>query len=105
MPVIPRFCTSSRHLYQIVINRRDELLNFLNEHDVFPGVHYVENTNYRMYEYAHGQCPKAEYVSKHTLSLPLHLNLNDEDIRFISSLVVEFETNRDDKLSSIFPSH
>ena len=65
---------------------------FLNENDIFPGVHYVENTQYRMYAYARGTCPKAEYYSERILSLPLHMRLRFEDVSLVISKVVEFVT-------------
>lgn len=89
---IPENCQTSRHLFQIIVEDRDELLTFLNSKDIFPGVHYIDNTNYRMYSYAQGTCPNAEYYSNHILSLPLHLNLTDEDVRTVIDAVIEFVT-------------
>lgn len=89
---IPEDCQTSRHLFQIIVEDRDELLTFLNSKDIFPGVHYIDNTNYRMYSYAQGTCPNAEYYSNHILSLPLHLNLTDEDVRTVIDAVIEFVT-------------
>ncbi len=89
---IPEDCQTSRHLFQIIVEDRDELLTFLNSKDIFPGVHYIDNTNYRMYSYAQGTCPNAEYYSNHILSLPLHLNLTDEDVSTVIDAVIEFVT-------------
>lgn len=85
-------CESSCHLFQIMVENRDELMLHLNAADIFPGVHYADNTNYRMYSYAHGTCPYADYVSEHTLSLPMNLYLTFEDIQFICSEVIKFVT-------------
>ena len=87
---IPDDCISSRHLYQIMIDDRDGLLLHLNEHEIFPGVHYIVNTEYQMYNYAKGSCPKAEFASEHILSLPMHLQLNHSDVQKISSLVIDY---------------
>lgn len=84
---IPENCESSNHIFQILVEDRDGLMAELNEHDIFPGVHYIENTEYGMYAYAHGTCPYAEYVSAHTITLPLHLYLTDDDIDEICSIV------------------
>ena len=48
---VPENCETSQHISQIFVENRDELLLFLNEHDIFPGVHYTINTEYRMYAY------------------------------------------------------
>ena len=87
---IPDNCESSCHLFQIMVEDRDGLLNYLNENEIYPGVHYIVNTEYRMYEYAKGTCPKAEYASDHILSLPMHMGLNYEDVRRISEVILEF---------------
>ena len=55
---LPPNVTSSRHLYQVMVERRDEVMAGMNCCDVFPGVHYQDNTRYRMYAYADGCCPK-----------------------------------------------
>lgn len=92
---IPSECDSSRHLFQIQVNRRDELMLYLNSVGIFPGVHYTENTQYRMYSYAHGTCPNAENVSKQVISLPVHLRLMHKDVMFVCDNVVKFVTNLD----------
>ena len=83
-------CESSYHLYQILVENRDEMIVFLNESEIYPGVSYADNTTYRMYEYAKGTCPYATYVSDHTLSLPMNLYLGYADIQFICDRVIEF---------------
>lgn len=81
---------SSRCLYQIIVKDRDGLVKYLNSHNINSGVHYVDNTNYRMYAYAHGTCPHAEYVSEHMISLPMHLRLTDEEIEAVIKNVLDF---------------
>ncbi len=87
---IPEGCDTSRHLFQIIVENRDELLTYLNSKDIFPGVHYIDNTNYHMYAYAHGTCPRSEYYSEHILSLPLHLRLTEEDVKVVANAVIDF---------------
>ncbi len=82
-------CISSRHLYQILVPKREDLISKLNENEIYPGVHYLDNTEYRMYSYAKGTCPFAKYVSKHILSLPLHLDIKEEDVKRIAKIVKE----------------
>lgn len=85
-------CESSCHLFQIMVENRDELMVYLNAAEIFPGVHYADNTNYRMYEYAKGTCPYAEYVSDHTITLPMNLYLTYEEVQFICDEVIKFVT-------------
>jgi dTDP-4-amino-4,6-dideoxygalactose transaminase len=87
---IPKNCESSRHLFQILVQDRDGLLNYLNEHDIYPGVHYIDNTEYRMYAYGKRTCPNARYASDHIISLPMHLRLSYEDVQYIIKHVLFF---------------
>ncbi|MDR3126315.1 MAG: DegT/DnrJ/EryC1/StrS family aminotransferase [Rickettsiales bacterium] len=76
-------CSSSRHLYQIAVDNRDELLMALNDVDIYPGVHYLDNTNYKMYSYAAGTCPNSHKASGRIMSLPMHINLSKADVDYI----------------------
>ncbi len=87
---IPDNCSISRHLYVIEVDRRDDLLVFLNENEIYPGVHYRDNTEYRMYNYAKGTCPNSLRKSERILSLPLHLRMEEKDVQFVSQKVIEF---------------
>jgi len=75
---------NSRHLYQILVNERDEVVRKLNERGIYPGVHYADNTAYRMYRYAAGACPRAAAASARVISLPMHLGLSEDDVRRVA---------------------
>jgi dTDP-4-amino-4,6-dideoxygalactose transaminase len=62
-------------------------MEFLNANEIFPGVHYKDNTQYEMYSYAAGSCPNAASASQEIISLPLHLFLDDEDVFRVVDLV------------------
>lgn len=79
VPVAPG-CTPSRHLYQVLVDRRDEVMLELNRRGIYPGVHYRDNTLYRMYAYGSGTCPRARRASERIISLPLHLRLTEADV-------------------------
>jgi len=83
---------SSRHLYQIRVpeNLREKLLVYLNSQEIYPGVHYRVNTEYKMYNYGLLTCPNAERAAREVISLPLHLQLTDEDITRVAKSVIEF---------------
>ena len=78
VPVAPD-TVSSRHLFQVLVPNRDEVIQIMYDNKIYPGVHYLDNADYPMYHYAKGTCPKAGYYSKHLLSLPLHLNISETD--------------------------
>lgn len=83
---------SSRHLFQIRVpeNLREKLLVYLNSQEIYPGVHYRINTEYKMYHYGLLTCPRAEQAAKEVISLPLHLRLSDEDVARVARSVIEF---------------
>jgi dTDP-4-amino-4,6-dideoxygalactose transaminase len=90
LAVVPKECESSCHLFQIIVENRDELMLWLNANDIFPGVHYVANTKYKMYCYADGTCPKADYISDHIISLPMHMGLSYDDVQTITGAVLKY---------------
>ncbi|VVM78644.1 UDP-4-amino-4-deoxy-L-arabinose--oxoglutarate aminotransferase [Pseudomonas fluorescens] len=83
-------CESSTHLVQIRVKNREELMLALNEHQVYPGVHYRDNTEYRMYAHGNGTCPKAALASQEIISLPVHMGLSKADVDTVSQLVAKY---------------
>jgi len=83
-------CESSRHLYIVETAARDEMLMALNDCEIYPGVHYRDNTDYGVYAYGKGTCPNAARLSEHILSLPMHLRLNYDDVRKIVATVLQY---------------
>ena len=73
---------SARHLYQLLVNedKRDDIITHFYKNDVYPGVHYIDNTLYSMYNYAHGTCPNAHKYSNQLITLPIHPNLTEKDV-------------------------
>ena len=84
----PKGC--SYHLYEIAVPDRDKLLDNLSQNGINCGVHYRDNTEYSMYAYAEGTCPKAREISQHLLSLPMHMWLEDDDVKNIIEQVNRF---------------
>ena len=80
---------SSKHLFQIRVdeNKREKLIDILYGEDIYPGVHYIDNTTYNMYSYAYGTCPNAHKLSNQLLTLPIHLDLTEDDIKRVSKII------------------
>ena len=83
-------CDSSFHLYQILVENRDGLIDYLRSRNIDCGVHYISNTRYQLYSYATKTCPFAEYVSDHVVSLPMHLRLKDEEVTYVALSVIDY---------------
>ncbi|ROM78196.1 aminotransferase DegT [Pseudomonas brassicacearum] len=84
IPISPG-CESSRHLFQVRVDKRDEVLMALNEFEIYPGVHYRDNTEYELYSFGAGTCPVAHQISKEVISLPMHMGVTKQDVEFIAS--------------------
>jgi dTDP-4-amino-4,6-dideoxygalactose transaminase len=89
VPIAPG-CESSTHLLQIRVKNRDELLVSLNENEVYPGVHYTDNTEYGPYEQPASLCPKARQASDEVISLPMHMGVTKSDVETICRLIKGF---------------
>lgn len=86
----PEGCESARWLFQALVEDRDAIMEYMTEHGVSCTLHYLDNTEYPMYEHLHGTCPKAEYVSEHAISLPIHLGLERKDIAYICQTLKQY---------------
>lgn len=77
------------HLFTIEVPNRDGCIAFLAKNGVQTGVHYKPLYNYSLF----GKQPKlrnTEEVFSKILSLPMHLYLTDQDVRFICKLIKEW---------------
>lgn len=81
---------SSRHLFQIRVdkNKRDSIIEQLYKNEIYPGVHYIDNTTYPMYNYAFGSCPNAHQFSDELITLPIHLDITLEDISRVCNVLI-----------------
>lgn len=73
-------CVSSRHLFQIRVQQRDELMLALNRDEIYPGVHYADNRKYRMFKVEKDDCPSATRASAEVVSLPIHMRMTKSDV-------------------------
>ena len=80
---------SSRHLFQIRVDKskRDQVLEYFYKHNIYPGVHYIDNTNYVMYRENNGTCPNAHLYSDELITLPIHLDISLEDVNYICKVL------------------
>ena len=86
-------CEPARHLYQVLVDRRDEVMAGLNDAQIFPGVHYRDNSHYRMYA-DQPPCPRARHASDRVISLPMHVKLTESDVRRVCETLVAVTASR-----------
>ena len=80
---------SSRHLFQIAVAKRDQLMEKLAGNGIYCGVHYIPNHRYGLYKPYHQDLPVTDRIADQLISLPLHLGLRDEDVKMISSEILK----------------
>lgn len=83
---------NSRHLFQIIVdtNKRDNIIEALYKQDIYPGVHYIDNTSYTPYKEHAGKCLAASKLSDSLITLPIHCNLSDDDVSKVVKTIKEF---------------
>jgi dTDP-4-amino-4,6-dideoxygalactose transaminase len=94
VPIAPG-CSPSRHLYQIRVAAREEIILALNSAGIYPGVHYRDNTLYKMYAYAQESCPRAALASAEIVSLPLHLRMTFQDAQRVCKSLIEIVNSKE----------
>ena len=90
-PVEKEGCRSAWHIYCIRLDRRDELIARLKEHNIAPGVHYYPIHLHPYYKDRGGRCPNAEVLWKRILSLPCYPDLSEDEQGRVIDAVRGFE--------------
>jgi dTDP-4-amino-4,6-dideoxygalactose transaminase len=90
----PPWSESVYHLFVVTTPSRKELLTYLNENNIYPGLHYPVPCHlqkaYRHLGYREGDCPNAEHLSEHCLSLPIYPELADEEVSYIVNVLNDY---------------
>ena len=66
-----------------------QLMQYFYDNQIYPGVHYIDNTSYSMYSNQLGICPNSEKYSERLITLPIHLNLSNEDLKRVVIVLKE----------------
>jgi dTDP-4-amino-4,6-dideoxygalactose transaminase len=94
MQVQPTWANSVYHLFVITTDDQKRLQSFLNQKNIFPGLHYPVSCHlqkaYRHLEYHKGDFPNAEYLASHCLSLPIYAELTDDEVGYIISVLNQY---------------
>jgi aminotransferase len=85
---------SSYYFFWIQLERRDELAWYLREHGVYSTFRYWPLHKVRYFQQSAEGLLNAEYASRHTLNLPLHHGLSDDDVTKVIELVKRFGDKR-----------
>lgn len=93
-PVRVKYSTHVFHQYTLRVEKRDELKKFLESKSVPTMIYYpvplhFQNA-YRRAEFGPGSFPVTEALSKTVISLPIHTEMTDEEMAYITQTIKEF---------------
>lgn len=98
IPAKARHSSHVYHQYTIRTERRDELKSFLAAKGIPAMIYYPKPLHlqeaYRYLGYNPGDLPISESLSETALSLPIHPELDTEQLNYIAASVVEFFNNK-----------
>lgn len=88
------YVKSSWHLYQVKLPNeplRNRLINYLLEHGITPGVHYLPAHLHPYYRHLKTVCPVASEIWQRIISLPIYPDLTAEDQGKIIEAINNFQ--------------
>lgn len=83
------------HQYSIRVKNRDKMMEYLKENGIPSMIYYPVPLHLQeayKYNYKQGDYPVSEEIAKDIISLPMHTELTDEQIDYIASKVIEFNS-------------
>ena len=94
-PVVAEDNTHIYYVYAITTEKRDELREYLKEHDITSGVYFPVPFHlqvvYKDLGYKKGDMPNAEFVGNHSMVLPMFPELTQEEIDKVIETVNRWE--------------
>ncbi len=98
-PITASYTSHVFHQYTLVIKDVDraKLIEFMSQKEIPVMIYYpVPMHKQKAYldpRYKDGDFPVAEYLSEHVISLPMHTELDDEQLKYISDSLLLFINN------------
>ena len=94
LPERVSYSTHTFHQYTIRTEKRDQLQQYLKENGIPSMIYYPEAIHlqeaYRYLGYVQGSFPVAEQLAKQVLSLPMHTELEEEQVQYITLCINNF---------------
>lgn len=94
IPARASYSTHTFHQYTIKTEQRNELQKFLSEKEIpsmvyYPGAIHLQEA-YKFLGYKKGDFPNSEKLAETVLSLPMHTELTEEQLKYIADMVRKF---------------
>ena len=96
LPSVPQHCEQPFHMYYLILptaEKRERLINYLNDADINSVFHYLPLHLSRMgrqFGGEEGQCPVAEDVSDRLVRLPFYTGMTEEDQASVVAALRDF---------------
>ncbi len=88
---MPGWGDSAYHLFVVTVPDREHFMKYMNDHDIFPGLHYPVPCHlqkaYAHLGYKQGDFPNSEYLAAHCVSLPIYAELKDDDVSRVIEVI------------------
>lgn len=82
------------HTYVVRVSKRDELLNFLRENDIFAQIHYPVplhvQESFNFLGYKKGDLPITEKISSEIISLPIYPQMTEKMVDYVIDKIAAF---------------
>ncbi len=79
--------------FGIRTKKRDDLIIFLKQKGISTGVHFYPLPLHPLFRKYNADCPRAEKIWKEFITLPSHIELNEEELDYIINALHQFEAN------------
>ncbi|MBA2249343.1 MAG: DegT/DnrJ/EryC1/StrS family aminotransferase [Chitinophagaceae bacterium] len=94
MQAQPDWSGSVYHLFVVTVEDRDGFMKYLNQHDIYPALHYPVPCHlqkaYDNLGYKEGDFPNAEYLAAHCVSLPMFAELTDDEVSTVINCLNQY---------------
>ncbi len=94
---LPQEMAVSKHVYHLFVlrvSKRNELQKYLQENEIYTGIHYPIPCHlqkaYNFLNQNKGTFPVSEKLADEILSLPMYAELREEEIQFVCEKIKEF---------------
>ena len=94
-PVVNFENKSSYYFFWIQTNYRDKLARYLLSNEIYTTFRYWPLHKIKLFKEFNieGKYPNTDYIASHTLNIPLHQGLSDDDVQKIIKLIVDFKVD------------
>ncbi len=90
----PEWSDSVFHLFVVMVERRQEFIEYLERNNILPGLHYPVpchlQKSYKFLEHKEGDFPNSELLAKNCVSLPIFNELSFEEVDYIIDVVNKY---------------